>query len=303
MFQPLVSVVIPTYNRERYIAEAIDSVLAQTYTNVQIIVIDDGSTDNTRQVVEKYAADVQYVWQQNSERGASRNRGLALAKGDFISFLDSDDVWLPGKLESEVSYLIEHPKVGLVCSDVVVVDANGVEIKGLRIKKYSGNVTKHLLDGNFVLMASHLARTELIRRAGGFREERELSGSEDWELWVRLSTITDFGYMNSPNGLMRTHSGNTMTNPAAMARSMDYAIQIMSQSDYLDANMKAYLRKARSIVSLINAINYCSAGNRRKSAEALWQSLIANPAIVGDLRFGYTLLRLPFRGAVSRAKV
>src|SRR5215471_9220074 len=147
---PLVSVVIPTYNRADYIGETIESVLQQTYSNIEIIVIDDGSTDNTAQVVERFESRVRYVRQENAERGASRNHGLRLAQGEFISFLDSDDLWMPSKAAAAVSLLQENPAIGLVCTDAVQIDGQGKEVQTLRARGRSGDVTEKLLQDNFV---------------------------------------------------------------------------------------------------------------------------------------------------------
>jgi glycosyltransferase involved in cell wall biosynthesis len=114
----LVSVIIPTYNRAAYLTAAIDSVLAQTYRPLQLIVVDDGSTDNTAALVQRYSEGVEYIRQPQSGAGAARNRGLAAAAGNFIAFLDSDDLWLPEKAERQVGLLDENPEIEAVFSQV-----------------------------------------------------------------------------------------------------------------------------------------------------------------------------------------
>lgn len=288
---PLVSVVIPTYNRAQYIAETIESVLDQTYEPIETIVIDDGSTDNTSEVVAAYADRIHYVRQANSERGASRNHGLRLARGEYIAFLDSDDLWLPHKAEEGVRYLETHPDVGLLYSDAIQIDSEGRELRRLRARGPSGRITERLLERNFVSMGTHLARTSLVRGIGGFREERQLSGSEDWEMWVRLSLRTDFTYSPKPTAKLRTHAENTMGDAGAMQRSMARAAQLFRESKDL-APFKASLRRMDSQVALVNAINHCSNGKRRESLDFLRCALAANPAVLLDWRFAYTLYRL-----------
>lgn len=292
MPNPLVTVVIPSYNRAQYIAETIESVLGQTYPNIEIIVIDDGSTDNTREIVENYVPRVQYVWQENAERGASRNHGLRLAKGEFISFLDSDDLWLPNKVEDDLAAFQDTPEAGVVFSDAMEIDAEGRELKIMRIKAYSGRVTERLIQNNFVVMATHLVKTELVRKIGGFREERQLSGSEDWEMWVRLSTISDFKYFPKANTKKRTHDANSMTNAEGMNRSMKYALGLMLISDQLPPEAKKTIPKAEAQISLVSAINYCSNGDKKMAAKFLRKSFNQDPRIAADLRFGYTIFRL-----------
>jgi glycosyltransferase involved in cell wall biosynthesis len=289
---PLVSVVIPTYNRAQYIAETIESVLAQTYPNLEIIVIDDGSTDNTEEVVSKFIPKIQYIKQKNSERGASRNHGLRLAKGEYISFLDSDDLWLPDKINEELNFFLKNLSVGVVYSDAIQIAAEGNPLKFLKRKTFSGKVTEKLLENNFVSMGAHLIRTDAIRKIDGFREERELSGSEDWEMWIRLSTITDFAHLHKTTSKIRTHPANTMNNADGMNRSMSYALKIMSESDYLTADQKKLLSKTKAFISLINAINYCSERDSKNVISSLKTSFINNPRIIFDLRFGYTIWRL-----------
>lgn len=289
---PLVSVVIPTYNRSDYIAETIESVLQQTYPNIEIIVIDDGSTDDTASVVGKYALKIRYVWQENAERGASRNHGLRLAQGDFISFLDSDDLWSSGKVQEGVDFLKANPDVGLLCADALQIDGGGRHLRVLRAHGSSGRVTEKLLRNNFVIMATHLARTSLVREICGFREERELSGSEDWEMWVRMSLSTNFAYVPTALAKIRTHLDNTMTNPAAMRRSMARAAELFRQSEPLASTYKKSLKRMDANIALVNAINYCSQRDRRESIAQLRHAFSADPAIILDPRFAYTVLRL-----------
>ncbi len=112
---PTVSVIIPTYNRRAYVQEAIDSVLAQTYTDYEIIVIDDGSTDGTGEALrERYGDKIIYEWQENQGLSAARNRGIESSRGQYIALLDSDDLWMPEKLERQVACLSQHPEVAMV---------------------------------------------------------------------------------------------------------------------------------------------------------------------------------------------
>lgn len=288
----LVTVVIPTYNRAKYIEETIKSVIGQKYPNIEIIVIDDGSTDNTEQVVSKYRSQLTYIHQENSERGASRNHGLRLAKGKFIAFLDSDDLWLPDKISQELEMLQNNPAAGVVYSDALSIDANGRQLKTIKRKTYSGRVTEKLLENNFISMSAHLAKTDFIRKISGFVEDRNLSGSEDWEMWVRLSTITEFIYLPKTTTKIRTHSENTMSDAKAMNRSMTYALKIMKESNYLTEDQKKILPKTKAYISLINAINHCSAREKQGVFLSLKNAFVNNPKIILDPRFGYTIWRL-----------
>ena len=290
--EPLITVVIPTYNRAQFISETIESVLDQTYPNIEIIVIDDGSTDNTEEVVARYVPRVKYVKQKNAERGASRNHGLRLADGEFIVFLDSDDLLSPDKIKEDLAIFKRTPSVGLVYTDVLIVDTAGNPIKPIKRRGYAGKVTEKLLGNNFISIGAHLIRTQLVRDIGGFREERELSGSEDWEMWVRLSTVTDFAYLPGVSVKIRTHPANTMNDAEGMNRSMSYALDIVSKGEYLNTKQKLLLSKTKAYMSLINAINYCSNKEKQKTFYFLKEAFVNSPKIALDYRFGYTILRL-----------
>jgi glycosyltransferase involved in cell wall biosynthesis len=298
---PLVSVVIPTYNRAEYIAETIESVLQQTYSNLEVIVIDDGSTDDTANVVAAFAPKVRYVWQENSERGASRNHGLRLASGDYIAFLDSDDLWLPDKVASDLEIIAPDPGIGVVYTDSLQIDAAGRELRIVRAAGPSGDVTSDLLLRNFVSMGCHLVRTEAIRSIDGFREERELAGAEDWEMWVRLSLATRFAYNPVATTKIRTHDQNTMTNPVAMQRSLGRAAELLHESVPLSSRYRKRLKRMDAMVALVNAINYCTQGEKPRSREFLKNALVADPKILLDPRFGYTIFRLLKGGSASRS--
>jgi len=291
MSEPLVSVVIPTYNRADYIAETIESVLGQTYENIEIIVIDDGSTDSTRELVERFTPRVRYVWQENSERGASRNHGLRLAGGEFIAFLDSDDLWLPDKAAEGVDFLTAHPAVGLIGTDAMQIDGEGKENRILRARGYSGQVTEKLLQNNFIIMPTHLARTSAVKKVGGFREERQLSGSEDWELWVRLSLVADIVYLPRVTAKYRVHTANTMSSAAGMRGSMARAAELFHGYKEL-RSYKRDLARMDANIALVNAVNYCTQRERRESAKLLADAFSANPRIILDPRFAYTTYRL-----------
>src|SRR5262245_49416395 len=122
----LVSVIIPSYNRAYIVGQAIESVLRQTYRPLEVVVVDDGSSDNTRAVVEQYGPPVRYFRQANAGVSAARNAGFRQARGAFVALLDSDDRWLPWKLSAQVALLRRFPEVGMVWTDMAAVDEKGV---------------------------------------------------------------------------------------------------------------------------------------------------------------------------------
>jgi len=199
---PRVSVIISTYNTASYVAEAVESVLAQTYKDYEIIVVDDGSTDNTREVLMPYMDRIRYVWQKNQERSAARNHGIRLAQGELIAFLDADDVWLPDKLERQVAALDGHDQAVLVCGPAQNIDAEGRPISFWGSAYLGGEpggeveVRHHgqeMLFGSPILPCTVVVRREALDRAGPF--DTRLSLGEDWEMWLRLARLGPFVHL------------------------------------------------------------------------------------------------------------
>ena len=209
----MVSIIIPTYNRAPFIAETIESVLAQTYRDIEIIVIDDGSKDNTAEVVKPFGDRVRYVWQQNSERAVSRNNGLKLSRGEFVSFPDSDDCWLPETLDEMVDTMQRVPAAALVAVGCAIVNRDrrvmGMFHPGGNVDGVATNAFHQLLHSNIVGSPSAvLVRRSVLERAGAFDEDRRLIGVEDWELWARLAFFGPVVCRRKPLVHYRRHKGN-----------------------------------------------------------------------------------------------
>ena len=192
---PLVSVITPTYNRAAFLGTAIESVLAQTYPHFEHIVVDDGSTDHTPALMERYLRDrrVRYLSQSNQGQSVARNLAVEHCAGEFICFLDSDDSWFPDKLREQVALFHAHPEVGVVYGDYVFVDERGNELAMQNMARYSGRVTAELLVDNFISMNTTMSRAAVIRDAGGFAPDDRLS--EDYGLWLRVSMRAEFLYV------------------------------------------------------------------------------------------------------------
>ncbi len=200
--EPNVSVIIPTYNRARLIGRAIQSVLDQTYQNFEIIVVDDGSTDNTIKVIryfQKIDKRIRYIRHDNNKGGsAARNTGIKAAQGDYIAFQDSDDEWFPEKLRKQMRLFAKAPvEVGVVYTGFWRIE-NGKKnyIPWPWIAKKDGSVHEELLKGNFVTTQSIVTRKECLEKAGMFDER--LPRLQDWELVIRLSLYYDFKCIDEP---------------------------------------------------------------------------------------------------------
>lgn len=200
----LVSVIIPTYNSEKYISCAVDSVLAQNYKELEIIVIDDGSTDKTQTIIKKYSNNVRYIYQKNSGLSNARNKGIKSSKGEFIAILDSDDEWLPKKIELQMEVMRKSASIGIVSCGGYLIDSNG-RIEGLvERKNYSSNrlLINDLLLKNVVSGGSFaLIRKKCFDKVGMFDEN--LSSAEDWDMWLRIAKYFDIRFVEKPLARIR----------------------------------------------------------------------------------------------------
>ena len=180
-----VSVIIPTYNRGWIIKEAIDSVLAQDFKDFELIVVDDGSTDNTLEIFNSFPYDIKVLRQSNYGVSAARNRGIAEASGRFIAFLDSDDLWLSQKLSVQIEFFNQTPDA-LICQTEEVWIRNGIRVNPKkRHKKPSGMIFEPSLALCLVSPSAVMIRRSLFEKVGGFDET--LPACEDYDLWLRIS--------------------------------------------------------------------------------------------------------------------
>ena len=206
---PRVSVIVPAYNQSQYLGEAIRSVLAQDYGDFEVVVVDDGSTDDTRAVATGTGdARVRYVFQDNRGLSAARNTGIREARGSLLSFLDSDDAFLPRKLSLLVAALDERPDLGLVAGQAVLIDDRGQPLDEIFDRGIPEDPSELLL-GNPLHVGSVLLRREWQERVGLFDES--LRSYEDWDLWLRLVRAEcPTGWVPQPVSLYRFH-GEQMT--------------------------------------------------------------------------------------------
>lgn len=210
MARPRVSVIIPTYNRRALVPHAIRSVLAQTLPVEEILVVDDGSTDGTAEALQReFGARLTFVRQENAGVSAARNRGLAMAQGEFLSLIDSDDVWLPGKTMRQVQWLEAHPGFGMVLCDVERVDSSGRRINVFRRREFipeDGPVLKWVLRNPALVPASALFRREVYESVGGF--DAGLRTAEDIDFHLRVARRWPIGVVSETLArALRDHDG------------------------------------------------------------------------------------------------
>jgi glycosyltransferase involved in cell wall biosynthesis len=244
----LVSIIIPCYNRADIVSETVDSVLAQKYERFEMIIIDDGSTDNTREVISSYSdSRIRYFYQANGGLSAARNAGLNAAKGEFIAFLDSDDLWHDWKLSAQLEIFRRHPEAGLIWSDMstfvnsgrideerhlrtfysayksvdfeaahgrrgTLADLVGDISPGLATSPYYlADVFQYMFSGNLVHPSTAIVRRDRLRKAGPFQPEITGFGAEDYHFYFRICSEGPVAFLDAPTTLYRIHSSQ-MTN-------------------------------------------------------------------------------------------
>jgi len=214
---PTVSVVIPTYNAARYVEAAVDSVLGQTFRDVEVLVVDDGSTDETEPVLAGYGNAIRYLRQENGGVSAARNRGIQESKGRYVAFLDADDMWFPEKLARQIAAL-ESSRQHRACSSAHLVCTESLTPLAVQRSVRSDSTLEDLLlRGNVVgTPSSVLCDRSLFSISGSF--DLSLSQCADWDMWVRLATITEFLYLNEPLVAYRQHGSNMSADPALLER-------------------------------------------------------------------------------------
>ena len=253
----MISIIIPTYNRAKFIKRAIDSALDQTYQNFEIIIVDDGSTDNTKEVLTDYInqGKMKYIYEKNSGPGIARNAGVEHAKGELVAFLDSDDEWMPDKLEKQIKILESRGKDAAVFSNIEYIDENGNKIGELFLKArpYEGKILKQLLIENFIATSSVIAPKHMIKEADGFARNRRLFAiGEDHLLWLKIADKAEFYFISEPLVKYHVHGEQIVNNKFKMISSLIFKFIYLFKHASLFNNITrkemffAFLRKIKN---------------------------------------------------------
>ena len=228
---PQISVIITTYNRAAMVTEAVESVLAQEMTDFELIVIDDGSTDETEERLSIYGSRLKYYQQENAGVSSARNRGLESARAPLVAFLDSDDLWLPAKLQVQHKYMMEHPEVH-ICQTEEIWWRNGRQVNPKRHhRKPSGDIFRRSLDLCLVSPSAVMMRRELFEKVGYFDEE--LPAAEDYDLWLRVSVEYQVPLLPDPVVIKRGGHSDQLSAISGIDRYRIKALKKLLQSDRL----------------------------------------------------------------------
>ena len=213
--EPRVSVIIPAYNSARFLPRALASVFAQTWSGYEIVLVDDGSTDNTPELAASYGESVRYFRQRTGGAASARNTGVGEARGEYLAFLDADDQWTPDKLALQVDYLDAHPGRAMVFTDMSHWESGRkVHHSYLRERGYrwvgEGSIHRNLLRECFIFTPTVMIRKEAILRAGLF--DATLHICEDVDLWLRVAQAGEIGFIDEPLAVRHEHAANTTKN-------------------------------------------------------------------------------------------
>jgi glycosyltransferase involved in cell wall biosynthesis len=241
---PLLSVVVPTYNRAWCLAEALNSVLAQDVAGVELIVVDDGSTDGAPQLLAGYGESIRVLRQDNRGVSAARNAGIAAAQGELVAFLDSDDLWLPGKLRAQVDFFAAHPEA-LICQTEELWVKNGRRVNpGRRHRKRGGMIFEAALDLCLVSPSAVMMRRELFERVEVFDEA--LPACEDYDLWLRVSLRHPIHLIETPLIVKRGGHPDQLSRGWGLDRYRIASILKLLEGGYLtDGQRRAAVRVLR----------------------------------------------------------
>jgi glycosyltransferase involved in cell wall biosynthesis len=273
---PLVSVVIPVYNGAAYVEQAVHSALGQTVAGVEVIVVDDGSTDGTAAVLARFGGSIRCVRQPNAGVSAARNRGLGLARGQYVAFLDADDVWLPHKLERQLGLLAAEPHLGGVGCGMFVADVH-LHVKSERRAAGDGLAGLLLMrDESGVGSGSRLlAPTAVLQQLGGFDER--LSTSADWDLATRLARHHAIAFVPEALLLVRDHPAGMHCNVRLMEKDMRLGLR-KGFSGPLPNGVAALRRRAYSNLYRTLAGSYWHAADTWNALRCAALSLLWHPA-------------------------
>jgi glycosyltransferase involved in cell wall biosynthesis len=287
---PKVSAVIPTHNHARFLVEAVESVLRQTVPPSEVIVVDDGSTDSTLEVLRQYGGRIRVISQENRGVAAARNVGASVASGEILAFLDADDLWLERKQEFQSNRFVKEPDLGLVHCGVEEIDGAGRQLR-TRLDGMQGWVSREMLlfrRGVILGGGSAIAvRRASFRDVGGFDES--LSTSADWDFCYRIARRYRIGFLAEVLVRYRVHNGNMHKNVHAMARDMLRAYSKAFSED--DRSLRGLRRLAYGRLHSILAGSFFQSGDYGQFARHAVKSIVLTPRSARHFA-GYPLRRL-----------
>ena len=290
---PVISVIIPVYNGERFILETIRSAVNQTFRDLEILIINDGSTDKTFELVKRSGDDrVKVFSYPHAGLSVSRNRGIRLARGEYIAFLDADDLWSPSKLEVQFLALRDHPDAAVAYSWVDLIDEEGHSLRPFMRPSHKGNVYEKVLFNDFIIGGSNvLIRRQALEKTGFFDEA--LGAAEDHDMWIRLAKHFEFTLVPKVQLFYRQTDGAMSSD---LLRQMEGNLKVIEKAfSSAPRSLQRYKNKAISIRYLCVA-DSLSDGTRRsfdrkKSLAYTWEALRSWPLSIFTVKFHWIIFK------------
>lgn len=284
---PKVSVVIPAYNAMTYLPETVESVWRQTFNDFEVLIIDDGSSDQIGEWASLITDPrLKLISQENQGLSGARNTGIAKAQGEYIAFLDADDVWEPTKLEKQVRCLEDNPAVGLAYSWTAYIDEKGKSTGRVMTADAEGDVWRQIIERNIIDCPSVVVRRCCFETVGVF--DRNLRSIEDWDMWIRIASRYPFAVIKEPLVNYRHHASNMSKNWQVMEKSF----RLVIEKAFHSAPPELLFLKNRSYghanVRLAWKALQCSDRDYKKAIQFLQQALVHYP----QLRYSSEYVRL-----------
>lgn len=302
--KPKVSVIIPVYNGEKYVRSAIQSAMNQTYPNLEILVVDDGSSDATRDVVTNSFPAVLYIHQENRGAAAARNLGIKKSTGDYIAFLDSDDVWLPEKVARQMDEIARNPKIKISHTNIKIKVNGKMTDTAYPISHQEGRIFENLLlHTGSVVCSTLLIKKECFDKVGYFDEE--LRTAEDVHLFLRLAYYYDFHFLNDALTIKVHHDAN-LTNP----NNAYFGFGTLLSLEKIELLFPEYSRKKSEVMrrafflrARLRASAYAQQGDKKNALLFLMKALNYQLSPHNLLSVTYQMMKIVFNSVPDKSGV
>jgi len=266
------------------LGQAVQSALDQTFKDIEVIVVDDGSTDNTKEVLERFKGKIHYIYQPNRGVSAARNKGLMAAKGEYIALLDADDVWLPEKLELQVELLERRPEISVVYAWSYYIDEDNRILPQMSRPQVEGNPLKDLLVTCIFPPLTFVIRRECFEKVGLFDED--LHTGEDWNLFVRMCIHGyKFAYIPEPLAMYRVRNSGALANTGKVVANDLKCLNKIYSDERIPEELKSSL-KAKALFNIYaeHCWQFYLSGNREKGRELLLKAIQVYPQAFGNIQ-------------------
>ena len=290
-----VSVIIPVYNASRFIRQTIESVLSQTYKNLELIIVDDGSTDDSPEIIKSFKdSRIVFIRQKNKGVSAARNTAVAASSGKFIALLDHDDIWFPEKLEKQIPLFEKNPETGLVYSDIGYIDADGKQVSWMlkQFEPHRGYVLKELFLNDFIPCLTAVFRRDVLKKTGLFNEKYRFA--EEYDLFLRIARYYQVDFVDEVLACYRVHETNLSRN--VIAGYLEN-IEILESFYHNVPEVKNFEHVARERISKMYFITgrryQVEEKNRTKAMEMFKKSIFYRISFKAVAGFVTAFLRIP----------